>query len=439
MKKKIFTMFDYFLILLVSLLIFFGVLFIYSSNINSNGVLVLNEHSKQLMWAAISFVVMIIFTIIDYRRFGNMSKFLYSFAIFLLIIVLIPKIGINVNGSRSWLGIGSVRIQPAEITKVLFILFLAYYLDNSREEAPLKRFIIASLIMGLPVGLILLQSDMGSASVFIPIYLIMCLFAGIPIKMIVYVLAVGLLSIFYCCLPLWNMYIANTPVKLISLLTITKYRAILILASGLITLIGVVVRRYFHGPKWAFWVTYVSSIFCISLITSFIFSKVLKDHQIWRLIIFMNPYVSPDRYGWNIIQSQIAIGAGGLFGKSYLHGPQSHGRFLPEQSTDFIFSILSEEWGFFGGMLVFVIYIIILLRILYIIKHTNSNYGVYVGSGIFTMFAYHFFINIGTVMGITPVIGIPLFFMSYGGSSLLTGMISIGIIQSINCRRKELN
>ena len=153
----------------------------------------------------------------------------------------------------------------------------------------------------------------------------------------------------------------------------------------------------------------------------------------------MDPSVSPDKYGWNIIQSKIAIGAGGLFGKSYLHGTQSHGRFLPEQSTDFIFSILSEEWGFFGGILVFLIYTVILLRILYIIKHTNSNYGVYVASGILSIFAYHFFINIGTVMGITPVIGIPMFFMSYGGSSLLTGMICIGIIQSINCRRNELN
>lgn len=439
MKKKIFTMFDYFLILLVSLLILFGILFIYSSNINSNGVLVSNEHSKQIIWAVVSFIVMIIFTIMDYRRFENMSRFLYALAIFLLIIVLIPKIGIKVKGARSWLGIGSIRFQPAEICKILFTLYLAQYLDNSRDEQPLKRFIIATVIMGVPVGLILLQSDLGSATVYIPVYLVMCLFAGIPIKMIVYVLSLGLLSIFYSCLPLWNIHIAKNPVKIISLLTITKYRVILIFASGLITLIGVIVRKYFHGPKWAYWVTYVFSIISISLIASYILSKVLKDHQIWRLIIFMDPSVSPDKYGWNIIQSKIAIGAGGLFGKSYLHGTQSHGRFLPEQSTDFIFSILSEEWGFFGGILVFLIYTVILLRILYIIKHTNSNYGVYVASGILSIFAYHFFINIGTVMGITPVIGIPMFFMSYGGSSLLTGMICIGIIQSINCRRKELN
>lgn len=439
MKKKIFTMFDYLLILLSALLILFGILFIYSSNINSNGDLVSNEHSKQTIWAAVSFVIMIFFTIYDYRKFENMSKFLYALAIFLLVAVLIPKIGIKVKGARSWLGIGPVRFQPAEVCKIFFILFLAYYLNNSKEEQPLKRFIIATLIMLFPVGLILLQSDMGSATVYIPIYLVMCLFAGIPVKMILYVLSFGLLSVFFACLPLWNNYIAKTPLRLISILTITKFRVILILATGLIAIMGIIVRRYFHGPKWSYWVTYVASIFNFSLIASYVLSKILQDHQIWRLIIFMDPNVSPDKYGWNIIQSKIAIGAGGLFGKSYLHGTQSHGRFLPEQSTDFIFSILSEEWGFLGSILVFTIYLSIFLRILYIIKHTNSNYGVYVASGILALFAYHFFINIGTVMGITPVIGIPIFFLSYGGSSLMTAMISIGIIQSINCRRKELN
>ena len=149
----------------------------------------------------------------------------------------------------------------------------------------------------------------------------------------------------------------------------------------------------------------------------------------------MDPSVDPRDSGWNIIQSKIAIGAGGFSGRSFLHGTQSHYRFLPQQSTDFIFSILSEELGFIGGILVFSLYMIIMFRTIVIIKNTSTSFGMYIASGILGMFIIHFFINVGMVMGIMPITGIPLLFLSYGGSSLLTAMGCVGLLMSVNYRR----
>ena len=202
-------------------------------------------------------------------------------------------------------------------------------------------------------------------------------------------------------------------------------------------MISVVVRRYFQGPKYYYWIAFVFSIISIGLVLSIGASKVLKEYQIQRLIVFMDPSVDPLGSGWNIIQSKIAIGSGGLFGRSFLHGTQSHYRFLPQQSTDFIFSILSEELGFLGGVVVFGLYMVIMFRILFIIKNTSNRFGLYIASGFLGMFMIHFFINVGMVMGMMPITGIPLLFLSYGGSSLLTAMTAVGILMSISSRKYD--
>ena len=159
------------------------------------------------------------------------------------------------------------------------------------------------------------------------------------------------------------------------------------------------------------------------------------QYQIMRLIIFMDPNVDPQGSGWHIIQSITAIGSGGAFGKGYLQGTQSHYRYLPEQSTDFIFSILSEEWGFAGGLLVFSLYLIILLRLIRIMRNTSDLFGSFIVAGFVSMCAFHFLVNVGMTMGIMPVTGIPLLFVSYGGSSLMSAMMGIGLALSIHKRR----
>lgn len=436
MKNKILAMFDYLLILVVLILVALGVLFIYSSSINSEGVSVTNEYIKQIIWASIGFVIMIFVTLYDFRKTESLTPYLYVFLILLLVYTRI--FGRYVNGAKSWIGIGEFGVQPSEFGKIFFILFLARFLDESKNMNQFKRFIYAIGILLLPMGLILIQPDLGTASVYIPIFLTMCFIAGIPIKYILYVLAFGILTVFFTVIPVWNMEIAEKPLVFISVLTNLKLRALLISSVLLITLLGYVVRRYFHGPKYIYWITLVFSVICLSLIFSMVLGKFLKDYQIKRLIIFMNPNKDRLGAGWNIIQSKVAIGAGGMTGQGYLQGTQSHYRFLPQQSTDFIFSILSEELGFIGGIFVFSLYFVILLKILYIIRKCINRYGSYICAGIFGMFSFHFFVNVGMVMGIMPITGIPLLFLSYGGSSLLTAMTCIGLVMNINCRKSEL-
>lgn len=437
MKRSFIYKFDFLMILAVLSLVTIGVLFIYSSSINSDGISVTNEHIKQIVWASIGMVLMVSLNLYDYRRLQSTTFYLYVFLILLLIYTRI--FGKYVNGAYSWIGFGSFGIQPSEFGKIFYILYLANYLYESREENQLKRFLKASAIMFLPFGLIMLQPDLGTASVYIPIFLIMCFMAGIPVKYLGFLLLFGCLTIFFTVLPVWNSEIAERPLAIITILTNLKLRFILITATFLIAEIGYVVRRYFHGPEYFKWITFTFTALTLALLFSIPAGKVLKDYQIKRLIIFMNPNKDPRGAGWNIIQSKVAIGAGGLFGQSYLHGTQSHYRFLPQQSTDFIFSIISEETGFLGGIAIFAIYTFIFLKILWLLKTCANSFGTYIASGIFGMLLFHFFINVGMVMGMMPITGIPLLFLSYGGSSLLMAMSSIGIIMSINYRKKNFN
>ncbi len=324
------------------------------------------------------------------------------------------------------------------MTKISFILFLAKYLENSMNEEPRKRFIHSLCIMGFPVGIILLQPDLGTASVFIPIFLFMCFMANIPVRYLMIVFLTGMFTITFTVLPVWETEILHESVPAIHILTNLKLRMLVSVAFLGITTIGVLGNLFFK-KKYYYWITYFFGILSTSLFASVGAGKVLKPYQIARLIVFIDPYSDPKGSGWNIIQSQTAIGAGGLLGRGFLQGSQSHLRFLPQQSTDFIFSIFSEEMGFVGGIFMYAAFLCILLRILYVIKQTTNNYSCYIASGILGMFFFHFIVNVGMVMGIMPITGIPLPFMSYGGSALITNMIALGLIMSINSRRLDFS
>lgn len=436
MKRKVSELYDYIILLSVLILVTLGVLFIYSSAINSEGVCVTNEYIKQIIWGGIGLFMMILISFYDYRRLQRVSYWFYI--AFIILLVYTRFFGRYVNGARSWLGIGDFGIQPSEFCKVFFILALSKYLTESKNEKPLRRFFIAMCIMGLPCGLILIQPDMGTASVYIPVFLVMCFMAGIPVKFIAFVLFMGLSTIFFAILPVWNARIAGSAHRWITILTNMKLRIVLIMVTTSISLIAVVVRRYFHGKRYFFWIAYWFIITTLGLILSLGLSKFLKEYQIMRLIIFMDPNVDPLGSGWNIIQSKIAIGSGSFLGRGYLNGTQSHYRFLPQQSTDFIFSILSEEFGFLGGMVVYFLYFVILVRLIQLMKTLSNNFGLFIVSGVLAMFSFHFFINVGMVMGIMPITGIPLLFLSYGGSSLLTSMLCIGLVMNIYRHKKDL-
>ena len=434
LKLKIFENFDFILCFSVILLITIGICFIYSSGIDSSGVNVSNEYVKQIIFGSTGLVLMCIAMFIDYRK---LQKYIFWIFIVLCVILLYTRFfGREVNGAKSWLGIGDFGIQPSEFGKIIFIMYLASFFEKTDKQDDLKRYVKALIILLCPVGLILLQPDLGTALVYIPVFLVMCYVANVPKRYIMLVFSIGMVTILFTVLPIWEDTIAKKDVAILNVLTNMKLRVIILLASSLITVISIA-GYILTKRKYYYWISYVFIIIVISLVASIAAGKVLKDYQVKRLIIFLDPQSDPLGSGWNIIQSKVAIGSGSLLGQGFLRGTQSHYRFLPEQSTDFIFSILSEEWGFAGGLAVFILYFIILSRCILIMRNTTNTYGYYITTGIFTMFLFHFLINVGMVMGIMPITGIPLCFLSYGGSSLWTAMTCVGLLLSINARKLD--
>lgn len=426
---------DFSLFFSTIILTFFGILMIYSSGINSSGVLVSNEYVKQIVFAVIGILIIGVLVIFDYRRLYDYAEYFYVF--FLLLVLYTVFFGKLVNGARAWIGFGNFGIQPSEFLKIATVILLAKNLENSkRSDEPLKRFIIAASIVLLPMAFILLQPDLGTALVFIPIFLVASFIAGMPKRYILYTIFLIGFTGFFTILPLWQTHILKGSLPFLKIFQNLKIVGIIIVSMTLIS--GIAWYGYKRYRKnYFYWIVYVLSFLILSLSASLLAHKVLKEYQIMRLIVFMDPYIDPRGSGWNIIQSITAIGSGGLFGKGYLLGTQSHYRFLPQQSTDFIFSIFSEEMGFIGGLLLFSLFLIIFLRLINIIKTTSDPFGAYIVAGLSGMFVFHFLINVGMAMGIMPITGIPLLFLSYGGSSLLTALIGIGISLSIYVRRFE--
>ena len=419
-KLKIFSAIDYILLFCVLCLTVIGIVFIYSAAIDRNGVLTNQNYVKQIFWGITGLIMMLFFSCYDYRK---TERFIFWLAIVACLVLLYTaKYGKYVKGSTSWIGIGNFGIQPSEFCKIIFILFLAWYFNNSENENPRKRFIVACCILVVPIGLIMLQPDLGTSLVFIPVFIFMCFVAGIELRYIAIILGLGFFTVLFTMLPVWETQIVRHTVPVIKFLTDSKLRMIFTIAIAAIMLIGIIGLFFFKHNKYYYWISFISGIIFISLLASVVVGKKLKDYQLSRLIIFLNPNVDPERSGWNIIQSKIAIGAGGFWGRGYLKGTQSHLSYLPEQGTDFIFSILCEEWGFIGGFIVFSLYLIMFLRMIYIIRTTSIKYGAYITTGILGMFFFHFVENIGMVMGLMPITGIPLLFMSYGGSSLWSSM-----------------
>ncbi|MFP3042999.1 rod shape-determining protein RodA [Treponema primitia] len=433
MKLRNFLEIDFPLIFSVIILSIFGILFIYSSGVTSAGVLVSNEYIRQIIWAIVGLIGALVIAMVDYRRFYDLSIYLYLGTIALLAYTCL--FGRLVNGARAWIGVGSFGIQPSEFAKITTIIFLAQYLDNSkRNRNSFVRFFFSCVIVFVPMVVILLQPDFGTSLVFIPILLVMTFIAGMSLRYVLFLGACIVFTAVFMVLPLWQSYILRQSMPSMNILNNTKFVMITVLALGIIAVIGLFgFLRY--KKRYFYWIVYFTAIIILSLGVSFFSHKVLKDYQIMRLIVFLDPNVDPRGSGWNIIQSITAIGSGGFMGRGYLQGTQSHYRFLPQQSTDFIFSIFSEEWGLLGGLLVFTLFLIICLRLVRIMKTTSDPFGSYIAAGLSAMYIFHFLINVGMTMGIMPITGIPLLFMSYGGSALTSAMTGIGIALSIYTRR----
>ncbi len=427
---------DWLIIISTIILVILGIFVIYSAGMLFTGELVSNEYIRQIVWAVIGIVCMFIIAMIDTKTLKEYSFWIYVAAI--LILIYTRMFGKVVNGAKSWIGIGNFGVQPSEFAKLATILYLSKYLSEfTNYTQKLRTFLISLAIMFIPVVLILSQPDLGTSLVFFPIYIALAFIYNIEKKYWSYFLFILLFGGFFTILPIFSEKILKDSITFLHIFYKGELVQILLLSLIVITIVALT-GYYFTKRKYYLGIAYVVSIVLFSTSFGYLANKVLKDYQIMRLAVFLDPQIDPLGSGWNIIQSVTAIGSGGFLGKGYLQGTQSHYRYLPQQSTDFIFSILAEEFGFIGCFIIFIIFFFIIYRILSAMRNTNDTFAHGILSGIASMMLFHFAINVGMAMGIMPITGIPLLFLSYGGSSLLSSCIGIGLVLSAGIKREKL-
>lgn len=410
-----------------------GVLFVYSSGVNSAGDLVSNEWLKQLVWAGSGYGLLALFAVTNHQRYKPGTPYIFLAAMALLVLTLL--LGREVNGARSWLGIGDLGIQPSEFAKLATILFLAAYLSEiGNGIAELPRFLLALLVIAAPMGLILLQPDMGTGMIYFPIFLVMALIAGARIRHLAFVALAALLTVAFAAIPAVQRLRAAAEPGVLRLITDAGVAPYTLLALGLVAALAAVGLRVFRRAYY-YWLMYGAALLGLAVAGGLLMATVLKEYQIMRLVIFVNPWVDPRGAGWNIIQSVTAVGAGGLTGTGFLQGTQSHLRYLPQQSTDFIFSILAEETGFLGGIVVLALFGAVLVRGIMIMYAAGNEFATLAAAGVVAMLLFHTVVNVGMAMGVLPITGIPLMLVSYGGSSLWTALIGIGLLCNIGLAR----
>ncbi len=396
LEKGIFYRIDWVMVILYLALVIMGWLNIYAAVYNDTHQHITDMHQKygkQMIFILASLVLAIIIIIIDPRFFSQFSYFIYGF--FLLMLVMVIFAGREISGSKSWFAIGGFGIQPAEFAKMATALALAKFLGYlERNIKNPRHLIIAVIIIILPALLILAERDTGSALVFICFVLVLYR-AGLTGFVLLALLALPLLGVLA--------------------LIINKF----ILAAAFLVLAALVYYRIPHRSRHFLVILAVflaSTAFVFSV--HYTFNHILEPHQRQRINVLLGNNTDLKGAGYNVNQSLIAIGSGRFWGKGFLQGTQTKYNFVPEQSTDFIFCTVGEEHGFIGSVIVIALFLALIIRIILNAERQRSKFSRLYGYGVASLFFFHFSINIGMALGLIPVIGIPLPFFSYGGSSL---------------------
>ncbi|HDO27343.1 MAG TPA: rod shape-determining protein RodA [Bacteroidetes bacterium] len=411
-RENIIGNIDWLTVFLYAILVFFGWLSIYSASSDETGRSVFDlsvRYGKQLLWIAMAVVLAMIILIIDAKFFSTFAFWIYFLFIFTLIAVLL--FGKTVAGSRSWFQIGSFAIQPAEFAKFATALALARYLSLLNiDMRSLKTKIIATTIILLPALLIFMQNDTGSALVYFA-FAVVLYREGLSGAIFIIGLIMALL--FITTLLFSKLYVLAA--------------LVVIILSGL-----VLFKRIRKSWKLTVLVFTIAAAFVLSV--NFAFEHVLEPHQKTRINVLLGIEKDPRGAGYNVNQSMIAIGSGGLTGKGFRKGMLTQYQFVPEQSTDFIFCTVGEEWGFAGVLVVILLFITLIVRIVLLAERQRSKFSRIYGYGVASILFFHFAVNIGMTTGLAPVVGIPLPFFSYGGSSLwaFTILLFIFIKQDAN-------
>ncbi len=350
---------DFALIALVGVTTMFGSVMVYSTTRYRSGTSIISKH---LMFVAIGFVVMGLCAAVDYQRLRDWARTIYVGTVGVLGAVLV--VGSTHRNIRAWFDIGPIQIQPAEFAKVATIVVLAAYLGTLGDQLRLRHLVVALIGLGIPMGLILMQPDLGTTLVFVVIGAGMLVVAGVPMKYLAVLLLIGVVGI---------GYILN--------------------------------------------------------------SDTLDQYQRERLIAFATPDKVSEKASYNTKRSQEATASGGLTGQGIFNGPQTKGGFVPEQQTDFIFTVPAEELGFVGAGGLLVLLAAITWRIWRIAQVARDDVGRLICVGVLCMFAFHIFENVGMNLGIMPVTGIPLPFVSYGGSAMIATFAAMGLVMNVHMRR----
>ncbi|MBO4543758.1 MAG: rod shape-determining protein RodA [Bacteroidales bacterium] len=386
------TMPDKTIIIIYLLLLLIGWLSIFSTSYDGNFNILAQGYGNQLIWIASSLVIALFVFVLNPRFFSNTATIWY--VLFALLLVVVIFAGKEVNGGKSWLGVGNFGIQPSEFAKYATCLLYAKYASNVNCDLSKPKDVFkAAIIILLPVFLIVLQHDVGSAIPFI--FLIFAMYReGLNGWIIMIgVLAVALF-IMYMVMPKWLIF---TLIVLVFVFLFAKTK-----------------KKKKYAP-WLILSMIVISGYVLSL--DFVYSKI-DQHQRDRIDLLFGKIDDPKKVGYNVNQAKIAIGSGGFFGKGFQEGTQTKGKFVPEQQTDFIFCTIGEERGFLGAFVVVVLYVLLFVRIILLSESNQDAFVRIYGYSIVCILFAHFVINIGMTIGLMPTIGIPLPYISYGGSSL---------------------
>lgn len=413
-KKK----YDWWTIGLYLMIVLFGWFNIYAAVYNEAHTSIFDfsvQHGKQIIWMGIAFFLALLITVVEPRVFSNTAYIIYGVVLLLLVVVLF--IGQTTNGGQSWINFGSFKFQPSEFAKFGTALALSKYMSGiGIEIKDMRTKIIAFTILLIPAALVLLQHDTGSALVFasfiFPLYR-----EGLPGT----ILVLGVAAI------------------LLFVLTLVMNKFILL---GILLMLCIFYLFVWLNKRNSrtYWITAIFFICCAGFVMSvdFAFNNILEPHQQERIDVLLGKEVDMSGAGYNVNQAKIAIGSGGFLGKGWCDGTITKADFVPEQETDFIFCTVGEEWGFFGSTLLVVAYICLLVRLVTLAERQRSTFSRFYGYSVASILFMHIFINIGMVLGLLPVIGIPLPFFSYGGSSLLAFTILLFIFIRQDADRNSL-
>ncbi|MFA8433990.1 MAG: rod shape-determining protein RodA [Marinifilaceae bacterium] len=461
---------DWWTIFLYVVLVFLGWVNIYAAVYNEEHQSILDisqRYGKQLMWIGAAFFIAIVILIVEGKFYSAFAYPTYLFMILLLIAVLL--FGREVNGARSWFQLGPVRFQPAEFAKFATNLAIARYLSQYNFKIHrFKSLVTSGIILFTPAVLILLQNDTGSALVYTVFFLVLyregltgwILFLGLLTALLfIFTLLWSKLTVLlvmlagaFVALKLFGNKFKPLGIALASLLVVFgfvwsvnalfganySYYQLLLVTIGLNT-VPFLVKIYKYKIRFATWVLFfLLGGIGFTYSVGYIFDSVLEPHQQKRINELLGIESDPLGAGYNVNQSKIAIGSGGFSGKGFLQGTQTKFDFVPEQSTDFIYCTVGEEWGFIGTSTVMLLFLTLILRLVYLAERQRSSFSRIYGYGVACILFFHMAVNIGMTIGLAPVIGIPLPFFSYGGSSLWSFTILLFIFLRLDANRLEL-